>query len=101
MQSEAGRAEFNAELVSDAGCSRAMATLFTVEARTLPLLLHSLLHLLGYDHETDADWARMTQREEEVLARYYASTGAAGAAGAPAVVVARIEQDRAGTGVNS
>lgn len=31
------------------------------------LLVHGLLHLLGYDHETDADAARMESIEREVL----------------------------------
>lgn len=33
------------------------------------LLVHGLLHLIGYDHETNPDEAaRMQQKEEEVLA---------------------------------
>ena len=32
------------------------------------LVVHGLLHLLGYDHETAEDQCRMRQREEEVLA---------------------------------
>jgi probable rRNA maturation factor len=32
------------------------------------LVVHGVLHLLGYDHDTDADQRRMRQREEEVLA---------------------------------
>lgn len=33
------------------------------------LLLHGILHLLGYDHETDADATRMEQLERELLAK--------------------------------
>jgi len=33
------------------------------------LLVHGLLHLLGYDHETEADEAEMTQLQETVLGR--------------------------------
>jgi probable rRNA maturation factor len=32
------------------------------------LLVHGALHLLGYDHETDADAAQMEQLEIEILA---------------------------------
>jgi probable rRNA maturation factor len=31
------------------------------------LVAHGVLHVLGYDHEVDADRARMRQREEEAL----------------------------------
>ena len=33
------------------------------------LLVHGTLHLLGYDHETEADAALMEQEEIEILAR--------------------------------
>jgi len=32
------------------------------------LIVHGLLHLLGYDHETEADQRRMREREEAILA---------------------------------
>jgi ssRNA-specific RNase YbeY (16S rRNA maturation enzyme) len=75
MATEAGRAELEAELASDAGCSRAMATLFTLQERTPLLIIHSLLHLLGYDHETDADWEIMTRKEEEIIKLYHEKMG--------------------------
>jgi probable rRNA maturation factor len=31
------------------------------------LVAHGVLHVLGYDHEEDADRQRMRQREEEAL----------------------------------
>ena len=31
------------------------------------LVAHGVLHVLGYDHETEADRSRMRQREEEAL----------------------------------
>jgi probable rRNA maturation factor len=34
------------------------------------LLVHSLLHLLGYDHETDTQYVDMHRREEEILGNY-------------------------------
>ncbi len=33
------------------------------------LALHGLLHLLGYDHETPEDEARMRAKQEEILSR--------------------------------
>jgi len=48
-----------------------MAEVFTLEERIPLLLIHSILHLLGYDHETDADWEVMTARETEVMEKYY------------------------------
>ena len=36
-------------------------------ARTAPLLLHGILHLLGYDHIKNADAAKMEGLEEKIL----------------------------------
>jgi probable rRNA maturation factor len=33
------------------------------------LIVHGMLHLLGFDHENDADAARMEGREVEIMAR--------------------------------
>jgi ssRNA-specific RNase YbeY (16S rRNA maturation enzyme) len=51
----------------DRGISRAMMQCFTIEERWSLILIHGMLHLLGYDHETSKDWIQMTQREEELL----------------------------------
>lgn len=48
-----------------------MATEFNLTARIPMLLIHGMLHLIGYDHETDEDWATMTTKEEDVLRLYY------------------------------
>jgi probable rRNA maturation factor len=42
-----------------------------VEARHLAvrIVVHGLLHVVGYDHETDAEAARMERRERVVLRR--------------------------------
>ncbi|MGE3248787.1 MAG: rRNA maturation RNase YbeY [Hyphomonadaceae bacterium] len=40
----------------------------TFAAHAAHLLVHGFLHLLGYDHETDADAARMEARERAILA---------------------------------
>lgn len=37
------------------------------ERETVYLFTHSVLHLLGYDHETDEDKAEMRAREEEIM----------------------------------
>jgi probable rRNA maturation factor len=35
------------------------------------LVVHGLLHLLGMDHQLDAEAERMEQREQQLLARFY------------------------------
>lgn len=40
-----------------------------VETHASHLLVHGMLHLLGYDHETEADAAEMEAREVRALAR--------------------------------
>ena len=51
----------------DRGVSKAMAPLFTIEERIPLLLIHGILHLIGYDHETDEDWILMTDKENELI----------------------------------
>lgn len=41
----------------------------TVTAHTLHLVIHGLLHLLGFDHETEAEAATMEAREIALLAQ--------------------------------
>jgi probable rRNA maturation factor len=38
------------------------------EAHFAHLIVHGMLHLQGYDHESDADTASMEQKEREILA---------------------------------
>ena len=38
-------------------------------ARGAVLVVHGLLHLIGYDHQTEEDKSAMRAREEEVLAK--------------------------------
>eukprot|EP01039_Chlorochromonas_danica_P007970 gene7970-8791_t len=54
----------------DAGVSKAMANVFDVQERLPLLMIHGLLHLLGYDHETEDDWKLMTSREDEVIKEF-------------------------------
>ncbi|ACX51309.1 protein of unknown function UPF0054 [Ammonifex degensii KC4] len=39
-----------------------------IEEKLAHLVVHGVLHLLGYDHETDAEEALMREKEEAVLA---------------------------------
>jgi probable rRNA maturation factor len=39
-----------------------------LDAHWAHMIVHGMLHLLGYDHERDADAARMEAREVEILA---------------------------------
>ena len=40
------------------------------------LVVHGVLHLLGWDHMVDAEAERMEARERELLARHYQASGA-------------------------
>ncbi len=52
---------------TDAGVSKAMSTVFDVNKRISYLIIHGMIHLLGYDHETEKQWKQMTKKEKEVL----------------------------------
>ncbi|MDO9557164.1 MAG: rRNA maturation RNase YbeY [Coriobacteriia bacterium] len=52
--------------------AQAMELGTTVEAELNLLLVHGILHLLGYDHESDEDAAVMQAREQVVLEAYAA-----------------------------
>ncbi|MCK9272164.1 rRNA maturation RNase YbeY [Candidatus Gracilibacteria bacterium] len=43
----------------------------TEEQETYKLITHSILHILGFDHETDEDYAEMSEEEEKVLRVIY------------------------------
>jgi probable rRNA maturation factor len=49
------------------GVAHAMSRAYSLERRLALLLVHSMLHLLGYDHDSVDDWRVMAQKEEEVL----------------------------------
>jgi len=52
---------------NDRGVSGAMADVNDPEKRIRMLLVHGILHLVGYDHIDDADYKEMVEREEEIL----------------------------------
>lgn len=52
----------------DRGVSGAMARVYDAEERINMLLVHGMLHLVGYDHEDDKDYEQMVAKEEEILA---------------------------------
>lgn len=39
----------------------------SVQKHALFLIIHGLLHLLGYDHVKVADWKKMRKKEEELI----------------------------------
>ena len=51
----------------DRGVSGAMARVEDPEKRIRMLLVHGMLHLVGYDHIEDNDYIEMVEREEELL----------------------------------
>eukprot|EP00977_Amphora_coffeiformis_P029097 scaffold38719_cov176-Amphora_coffeaeformis.AAC.2 len=51
----------------DRGVSGAMAKVFDPETRINMLLVHGLLHLVGYDHEENDEYEVMVAKEEEIL----------------------------------
>jgi hypothetical protein len=55
------------EEAEERGVSGAMAQVYSAETRIQMLLVHGMLHLVGYDHEEDDDYALMVAREEELL----------------------------------
>ena len=49
------------------GVSAAMSDVFDPEQRIHMLLVHGMLHLVGYDHIQDDDYELMASREEEIM----------------------------------
>ena len=41
----------------------------TTNERVIKLVLHGLLHLSGYDHQTEKDWKKMEIQSEKMLKR--------------------------------
>ena len=51
----------------DRGVSGVMSTLYDPQERIQLLLVHGMLHLVGYDHIQDEDYELMVAQEEEVI----------------------------------
>jgi ssRNA-specific RNase YbeY (16S rRNA maturation enzyme) len=51
----------------DRGVSGIMSKLYDPQERIQLLLVHGMLHLVGYDHIDDEDYELMVEREEEVI----------------------------------
>lgn len=53
-----------------------------LQERASMLLVHGLIHLLGYDHETEQDYEAMVDLEEKILAAVFTETSEATAVAA-------------------
>ena len=43
----------------------------TLEKEVIKLVIHSTLHLMGFDHIQDEDYAVMNQEEEKIASKFY------------------------------
>ena len=43
----------------------------TLNKEVIKLVIHSTLHLMGFDHIEDADYAVMNQEEEKIASKFY------------------------------
>lgn len=59
--------EWEYEDDDERGVSGAMVNVFDPEVRLHMLLVHGMLHLVGYDHINDGDYEVMVGKEEELL----------------------------------
>lgn len=57
----------DSDLDGDRGVSLAMSKIYEPEKRIQLLLVHGMLHLVGYDHIEDDDFELMVTREEEIM----------------------------------
>lgn len=55
------------EVETERGVSGAMANIWDPDVRIKMLLVHGMLHLVGYDHEDDDEYELMVTKEEELL----------------------------------
>ena len=53
---------------TDRAAQEAQISATSMERRFIELLVHGILHLMGYDHETDAEAAEMEALEARILA---------------------------------
>ena len=55
------------DIYDDRGVAPSMESVSDPEKRVHMLLVHGMLHLVGYDHEEDDDYEAMVTKEEEFL----------------------------------
>merc|ERR1712032_1528376 len=67
LQQQKQKQSTSEDMLVERGISGAMASEFDPEKRLHMLLVHGMLHLVGYDHETDQDYEEMVTKEEEFL----------------------------------
>jgi hypothetical protein len=60
--------EVEVDEYDDRGVAPAMQYIYDPEIRIHMLIVHGMLHLVGYDHIEDDDYELMVVREDEVLA---------------------------------
>lgn len=61
----------NDEEIQDRGVSLALSKTSSLKKRYPLLLIHSILHLAGHDHEEQSDWLIMAECEEYLIEAYY------------------------------
>ena len=59
--------EVEVDEYDDRGVAPAMQFVYDAEIRTHMLIVHGILHLVGYDHIEDDDYELMVVREDEIL----------------------------------
>eukprot|EP00586_Coscinodiscus_wailesii_P020271 CAMPEP_0172498346 /NCGR_PEP_ID=MMETSP1066-20121228/112666_1 /TAXON_ID=671091 /ORGANISM="Coscinodiscus wailesii, Strain CCMP2513" /LENGTH=153 /DNA_ID=CAMNT_0013271591 /DNA_START=275 /DNA_END=736 /DNA_ORIENTATION=+ len=62
--------DMEVEYEEERGASGIMASMTRPEERVIPLLIHGILHLVGYDHVEDGDWEVMVDKEEELWKKF-------------------------------
>merc|ERR1719362_1530643 len=58
------------ERVEDRGVSMALRKVYDPNERIHMLLVHGMLHLVGYDHESNTDYKIMVAKEEDILKKW-------------------------------
>lgn len=67
--------EVETDEYDDRGVAPAMQYIYNPEIRIHMLLVHGMLHLVGYDHIEDDDYELMVVREDEVMAELKSRLG--------------------------
>ncbi|KAL3785822.1 hypothetical protein HJC23_012377 [Cyclotella cryptica] len=78
----------------DRGVAPALLTTFNPEMRIHMLVVHGMLHLVGYDHIEDDDYELMVVKEDEVMAELRRRLGDDFGVGSKALPAGNIDSDR-------